>query len=102
MQQLTIDNLSDIMQQHENIVRLDMPLPATPLKTQQWVDEFSRRFNLTATNSEWGADRYQVTLSNGTFDALLFIEWLCDAIWIEPIGSTLSSNDIYHYLLSQE
>lgn len=96
MQQLTIENIKAASFIEKNLMRINLPLPPTPLKTEQWVATFCTLFNLRATNAEWGADRYQVTLSNSDFSAILFIEWLCDAIWIEPIGA-VAEQSIYDY-----
>ena len=101
MQQLTIQNLKALSKINGQALFIDTPLPSTPLKTQQWEQTFCTLFNLTATNQEWGADRYQVTLSNGSFSCMLFIEWLCEAIWLEPIGSNENAQDLYDYLFDE-
>jgi len=92
MQQLTIENIKAASVSENDILRINLPLPTTPLKTEQWVSRFCTLFSLNATNAHWGADRYQVTLSNSTFSCMLFIEWLCDAIWIEPTGSNTNKS----------
>lgn len=97
MQQLTIQNIKAASFSENNLMRINLPLPTTPLKTEQWINTFCLLFNLRPSNAEWGADRYQVTLSNSEFSCLLFIEWLCEAIWLEPIGNHVSSS-IYDYL----
>lgn len=101
MQQLTIQNLKALSKINGQALFIDTPLPSTPLKTQQWEQTFCTLFDLTATNQEWGADRYQVTLSNDSFSCMLFIEWLCEAIWLEPIGSNENAQDLYDYLFDE-
>ncbi|MDO6566622.1 DUF3630 family protein [Alteromonas sp. 1_MG-2023] len=102
MQQLTIQNIKASSKINGQALFIDMPLPSTPLKAQQWEQTFCSLFSLNATNQEWGADRYQVTLSHGSFSCMMFIEWLCEAIWLEPIGSNENAHDLYEYLFNEK
>ncbi|BFT32249.1 hypothetical protein D210916BOD24_34250 [Alteromonas sp. D210916BOD_24] len=102
MQKLTKNAILDALSRLDNSVIVQLPLPTTPLKTQQWVAQFSRYFNLVPSKDDWGADRYQVVLtpaSNNALEAcLLNIEWMCEAIWLEPVSKQLSAQEILEYL----
>lgn len=101
MQQLTKSALLDSMRVGEASIEIKQPLPTTPLKTQQWVNAFTQLFSLTASESDWGADRFQVVLSStkapSFFQCVLCIEWLCEAIWLEPIGTQQSTTELMQY-----
>ena len=98
---------SDIQQHavvNEHSVEIRLALPSTPLKTQQWVEQFCELFHFSLSDTDWGADRFQAlvtTQSDDThFQCMLCIEWLCEAIWLEPIGTQQSPDAIYRYLQS--
>lgn len=81
----------------QSSVQIAVPLPMSPLKTEQWVNQFTSHFSFQPSQPDWGADRYQVVLTSAdqgpstsdkkAFQCLLCIEWLCEAIWLEPIGN---------------
>lgn len=102
MSQLTKNAVLDNTTLTENSVEIRLPLPPTPLKTQQWVNEFSALFGFTQSEPDWGADRYQVVLNAQTDDAslrcILCVEWLCEAIWLEPIGTHNDPHLLLRYL----
>lgn len=98
---LHVANLIHAIQPTEHGVTLKLPLPQTPLKTQQWVAQFCAHFALNEGEPDWGADRYQVVLSNETVSCLLCIEWLCEAIWLEPLGANQSPQQLHHYLMGR-
>lgn len=37
---------------------------------------------------DWGADRLQVRLIANNFEVVLNVEWLCEAVWLEPVGAS--------------
>ena len=94
-------NLNHAIQLTEHGVTLALPLPQTPLKTQQWVAQFGARFALNLGEPDWGADRYQIALSNEVVSCLLCIEWLCEAIWLEPLGASESPQQLHRYLIGR-
>lgn len=102
MQQLTLPTLISKAVVTEKAIEFMLPLPPTPLKTQQWVDEFCQRFDFTPAEADWGADRFQVTLSTPDLQCMLCMEWLCDAIWLEPIGTNQDTQRLYTYLCAQK
>ena len=110
MQQLTATSLLQHCVVSENALQFILPLPSTPLKTHQWVEAFCKQFNFTQTDPDWGADRVQVTLATSTpiaetgaeLHCLLCIEWLCEAIWLEPIGTNQDTHRLFTYLSEQK
>ncbi len=104
MQKLTKDVILDALSKLDNSVIIQLPLPTTPLKTRQWVAQFSQYFNLVPSKDDWGADRYQVVLTPATnkeLEPCLFcIEWMCEAMWLEPVSKQLTSQGIFDYLNS--
>lgn len=102
MQQLTVPSVIGNAVVTENAIEFKLPLPSSPLKTQQWVDEFCQQFVFTQAEADWGADRFQVTLSTPELHCMLCIEWLCEAIWLEPIGTNQDTQRLYAYLCAQK
>ncbi|NDV90404.1 hypothetical protein GTH32_04235 [Alteromonas sp. 345S023] len=110
MQQLTATLLLTHSVVSENAIQFVLPLPSTPLKTQQWVDAFCQQFNFTQAEADWGADRFQVALATSTpitdtgaeLHCLLCVEWLCEAIWLEPIGTNQDPHRLFAYLHAQK
>lgn len=102
MPHVTRDAVLNNIYTTQNSVEIRLPLPTTPLKTQQWVNEFATLFRFTLSDADWGADRYQVILNTGQHDeaiqCILCIEWLCEAIWLEPIGTQKALSALLHYL----
>ncbi|MEC8375083.1 MAG: hypothetical protein VX078_09795 [Pseudomonadota bacterium] len=102
MQQLTRSTVLNSMRVGETSIEIMQPLPSTPLKTQQWVDNFKQLFSLEASESDWGADRFQVVLSSASsdpfFQCVLCIEWLCESMWLEPIGTQQDTAALVRYL----
>lgn len=92
MQQLDNITLSEALALHDTSVQVIVPLPQTPLKAEQLARAFTSQFGFVAGSADWGADRYQVMLSKLDDDeplrCILYIEWLCEAIWLEPTGTT--------------
>jgi hypothetical protein len=102
MQQLTRSTVLSSMRVGETSIEIMQPLPSTLLKTQQWVDNFKQLFSLEASESDWGADRFQVVLSSTSsdpfFQCVLCIEWLCESMWLEPIGTQQDTAALVCYL----
>lgn len=102
MQQLTRQDVLSNLSVHNETLEVRLPLPSTPLKTKQWVAQFSALFSFRSAEGEWGADRYQVMLSASEGESelrcVLCIEWLCDSIWLEPTGVQQSTELLANYL----
>ncbi len=92
MQQLTKTALQQAFTRRDGVIEVSLPLPETPLKAQQLTQALANHFALTPGEADWGADRYQVALNtsgnNNELRCILCIEWLCEAIWLEPTGTT--------------
>ena len=103
MQKLTKEDILQHALVNEGSVEIRAALPATPLKTQQWVEQFCALFNFKLSEADWGADRFQAVVTASASDTdlqcMLCIEWLCEAIWLEPIGTQQSPSVIFNYLL---
>lgn len=105
MQNLTKEDIQQYTVVNEQSVEIRVALPSTPLKTQQWAEQFCTLFNFKLSETDWGADRFQavVTANEGETDlqCMLCMEWLCEAIWLEPIGTQQSTSAILHYLFEK-
>ncbi|QPG05798.1 hypothetical protein IT774_00465 [Salinimonas marina] len=88
MQQLNSETIRQALSSQSDIIQVQMALPATPLKTEQFIHELAQAGGFRASNIDWGADRCQAILTKQDISAVLCIEWLCEAIWIEPTGTT--------------
>ncbi|MBD3586515.1 hypothetical protein HHX48_12275 [Salinimonas sp. HHU 13199] len=92
MQQLTKTTLQRAFTRLDAVIEVSLALPETPLKAQQLTQALATHFALTPGEADWGADRYQVALNsagnNNELRCILCIEWLCEAIWLEPTGTT--------------
>ncbi|MBU2980064.1 DUF3630 family protein [Alteromonas sp. C1M14] len=86
MQQLSNEQLCQACALTGSTVTLNLSLPETPLKAQRLTAEIARWLNAQVSEPDWGADRMQVLLRQEEKHVLLCIEWLCDAIWLEPVG----------------
>ena len=105
MQNLTKEDIQQHAVVNEQSVEIRVALPLTPLKTQQWAEKFCGLFDFKLSETDWGADRFQpvITANKGDTDlqCMLCIEWLCEAIWLEPIGTQQSPSIILNYLIQQ-
>lgn len=92
MQQLTRTAIQQALIRHDEVIVLSLALPETPLKAQQLTQALTKHFALIPGDADWGADRYQVVLNtsgnNNELRCILCVEWLCEAIWLEPTGTT--------------
>ncbi|MBT3135121.1 DUF3630 family protein [Alteromonas sp. ALT199] len=103
MQNFTKEDIKKNAVVNELSVEIRLTLPTTPLKTQQWAEQFCTMFNFKLSETDWGADRFQAVITTETSDAdlqcMLCIEWLCEAIWLEPIGTQQSPSTLFNYLM---
>ncbi|MFZ8201176.1 hypothetical protein [Alteromonas portus] len=105
MQNFTKEDIQQHAVVNEQSLEIRLTLPTTPLKTQQWAARFCAMFNFKLSETDWGADRFQALLTANKGDAdmqcMLCIEWLCEAIWLEPVGTQQSTSAIFHYLFQK-
>lgn len=86
MQQLTAQYIrAHLVKQGEQFV-WHGEFPRTQPHAVSLQHHMAKCLNATAGELDWGADRLQVRLSTTKFDVLFNIEWLCEAVWLEPIG----------------
>ena len=91
MQQVHLSRIKTVATQVGETITLNMPLPATPARTNQFIAQLVHALQAEAQEPEWGADRVQVVITADEVRILLCIEWLCDAIWLEPAGGLNNS-----------
>ncbi len=95
MQQLSPGQLLQAVAVNDDVIIIDMALPDSVATTHQWIHQFCALTGTTMADQEWGADRFQAHLRCGEIRLLLCIEWLCDAIWLEPdAGESCSTGAI--------
>jgi|GEM_PF-5179267 hypothetical protein len=89
----------------EHTVVIAIALPSTPLKTTQFINAFCSFFNCRAQQTDWGADRCQTIIETGdesyALSFLINIDWLCDAIWLEPLGNNQDVDALLQYLTTK-
>ncbi len=102
MQQLTHQNIIQALSIQGNNLLIELPLPSTPLKTTQWAEGFATLFDFTCYEADWGADRYQIRLRNNDVECLLCIEWLCEAMWLTPLGQSHSATFLKDWLYQKK
>ncbi|MDY6926375.1 MAG: DUF3630 family protein [Pseudomonadota bacterium] len=88
MQQLTPHDIARALVCETNIVRWIGPMPQTQQQAVGLCHTIARLLGARQGDSDWGADRLQVRLSAEDFEAVLNVEWLCEAIWLEPVGAS--------------
>ena len=93
MQQLTAEALKQQASRQDELILLAFPLPDTPARATQFANRLGALLDAVPQPPEWGADRMQVIYSAGELRFLLCIEWLCDAMWLEPAGGVASNTD---------
>lgn len=99
MQQLTAQTYKNFLHKQDDIILVNTDIPATPLKARQLVDALCNGSGFSQLAPDWGADRYQVMLVKQDIRCLLCIEWLCEAVWLEPTGTT-DIHRLWHTLLA--
>ncbi|AXR08163.1 DUF3630 family protein [Salinimonas sediminis] len=87
MQQLTAAALRSAIQRNDNHLSVALPLPASVAQATHLAEHIAQSGGFTVGPTHWGADRLQVMLIKQDISALLCIEWLCEAMWIEPTGT---------------
>ncbi|MBU3023684.1 DUF3630 family protein [Aestuariibacter sp. A3R04] len=70
-----------------NAIVLSLPLPHSPAEANRLITQFAQAFECKLHAPDWGADRLQVLFTCHQQQYLFHIEWLCEAIWIEPVGA---------------
>ncbi len=48
---------------NDQSVEIRVALPLTPLKTQQWAEQFCEIFHFSLSDADWGADRFQALVT---------------------------------------
>ncbi|WP_421133193.1 hypothetical protein [Alteromonas sp. A079] len=103
--QLTKSTILDGLEPHDQSVVIAIAMPSTPLKTAQLINAFCTFFNCSAQPTDWGADRCQTILSpiddSLSLCFLMHVDWLCDAIWLEPLGKNQDINALVQYLTTK-
>ena len=94
MQQLTAQQLRQAIAIEGDVISLKLPLPDSVAVTHQWLRQFCALSQTSVQDQVWGADRYQVHLYLGSLRLLLCIEWLCEAIWLEPDAGETQSLEV--------
>lgn len=102
MQQLTHQDITQALSLQGDNLLIALPLPSTPLKTTQWTERFAALFDFTCYEADWGADRYQIRLRNNDVECLLCIEWLCEAMWLTPLGQSHSATFLKDWLYQKK
>lgn len=96
--------LNSLVPQDHALV-IGIAIPSTPLKTEQFISVFCTLFNCRAQPIDWGADRCQTIIAkkddSHALSFLMHIDWLCDAIWLEPLGNNQDINAILQYLTTK-
>ena len=62
--------------------------PATQQQAVGLCHNIARLLNARQGENDWGADRLQVRLVADDFELLFNVEWLCEAVWLEPVGAS--------------
>ena len=65
MQNLTKEDIQQHAVVNEQSVEIRVALPLTPLKTQQWAEQFCEIFHFSLSDADWGADRFQALVTVG-------------------------------------
>lgn len=100
MQQLSPSVLTQALTVRGDVILIDLPLPASIAATNQWLNRFCTLTGAAVTGQEWGADRFQAHLRLSDKALMLCIEWLCDAMWLEPdAGEARSAAELAAYLV---
>lgn len=98
MQQLTNEQFRQACTNTGTSITLNLPLPDTPVKATRLANQIARWLNADASEIDWGADRMQVLLRQHDKRVLLCIEWLCDAIWLEPVGGYCDISVLWQWI----
>ncbi|GGF59536.1 DUF3630 family protein [Alteromonas lipolytica] len=88
MQQLTLTTIARNWVCEPNVIRWTGTMPATQQQAVGLCHNIAKVLNARQGESDWGADRLQVRLSADDFEVVLNVEWLCEAVWLEPVGAS--------------
>ena len=88
MQQLTPPAIANALVCEPCIIRWAGPMPATQQQAVGLCHNIARLLNARQGENDWGADRLQVRLVADDFELLFNVEWLCEAVWLEPVGAS--------------
>ncbi|NVK54377.1 MAG: DUF3630 family protein [Alteromonadaceae bacterium] len=91
MQQLTPQQIASFLQVEDTLVSWHGAMPATQQAAVSLCHRIAQVLQTQTSEPDWGADRMQVKLHNAQFELLLNVEWLCEAVWLQPIGFSQSN-----------
>lgn len=99
MQQLTQQQIANFLHVEDTLISWHGPMPDSQQAAVSLCHRIARLLKAKASETDWGADRMQVKLHNEQFELLLNVEWLCEAVWLQPIGfsqSQLTQPEMLH------
>lgn len=88
MQQLTQANFARQWVSEEEVIRWIGPMPETQQQAISLCHQTARLLQARQGEPDWGADRLQVRFSADNFELVFNVEWLCEAVWLEPVGAS--------------
>lgn len=88
MQQLTPQAIASALVCEGGIVRWSGSMPSTQQQAVSLCHHIARLLQARQGENDWGADRLQVRLIADEFEMLFNVEWLCEAVWLEPVGAS--------------
>ena len=88
MQQLTPADIAGFLSFSGTVIHWTGPMPATQQQAVGLCHNISRQLNARQGELDWGADRLQTRLSADDFELVMNVEWLCEAVWLEPVGAS--------------
>jgi hypothetical protein len=86
MQQLTPRQLGKSLQYETDAITINLPLPKEQSEGKDFCLMLIDGLQARCQSLDIGADRVQGVLYLGDESALLHIDWLCEAIWLTPVG----------------
>ena len=88
MQQFTPAAIANALVSEPGIIRWVGPMPATQQQAVGLCHNSARLLNARKVENGWGADRLQGRLKADNFELRFNLEWLCEAVWLEPVGAS--------------
>ena len=88
MQQLSKAEIAKALVCEPSIILWTGPMPATQQQAVGLCHNIARLLNARQGEADWGADRLQVRLTADDFELVFNAEWLCEAVWLEPVGAS--------------
>ncbi|MDC8829595.1 DUF3630 family protein [Alteromonas gilva] len=104
MQQLTQQQVASYLQVEDTHVSWQGPMPETQQAAVRLCHAIARLLQAQTSDTDWGADRMQVKLHNANVELLLNVEWLCEAVWLQPVGisqNNLTQPQMLHVIAEQ-